>query len=280
MSLRQVLLAGAVLALAGCTPSGQHTAPGASAKHCSAPAPTTAAGYATLFGLLPTREWAAGDDGITVPFGRRSIWLFGDTFSARPRGFVHSTAIVQTGGCLHVSHAGDQVLPDDADTSAQVAGHTAVIHHIYWIETGHPIDATHMAITARAMRLVPHWDANQHKLVYGQWDFHDGGFDRTALVSVSTVRDLTFVRWTAEAHTPPPNPGSMLNCDAPAPAQPGHFCYARHVHPELRLSAGQVLVTTSQGWDDGRLHPFGDYRLIFTATPYTERRTTESSTRR
>lgn len=218
-----------------------------------------------MFARIPAGEWAAGDDGITVPFGPRSIWLFGDTFSARPQGFVHSTAIVQTGGCLHVSHAGAQLLPDDADTRVQIGGRPAIVHHIYWIETGYPIDATHVAIIARAMRLVPHWDAKQGKLVYGPWDFADGGFDRTALVSVSAAGDLTFVRWTAQAHTPPPDAGPMLDCEAPSPPVPGHFCYARHAHPELRLAGGQVLITTSQGWDDGRNHPVADYRLIFTA---------------
>lgn len=218
-----------------------------------------------MFARVPASQWAAGDGGITVPFGGRSIWLFGDTFSARPNGFVHSSAIVQDGGCLSVSHEGAQVLPDDPDTHTQVAGHAAVVHHIYWTESGRPVDATHVAITARAIRLVPHWDARQHRLVYGQWDFHDGGADRTALVAVSAAGDLTFAGWTAEARTPPLDPGPMLDCEAPAPPEPGHFCYARHAHPELPLAGGRVLVTTSQGWDDGRHHPFSDYRLIFSS---------------
>jgi hypothetical protein len=199
-----------------------------------------------MFARLPQTEWAAGDDGISIPFGKTSIWLFGDTMSARPQGFVHSTAIVQTDGCLHVSRAGAQLLPNDD------------AHHIYWIESARPVDRAHIAVIARAIVLTGTC----------LWCFHDGGFDRTALMSVSAGGDLTFLRWTAKAHTPPPDPGPLLDCEAPAPALPGHFCYARSVHSELRLAGGRVLVTTAQGWDDGRLHPFTDYRLIFTAEPH------------
>jgi hypothetical protein len=271
VTIRSALLLGVVLTLAGCAQlgaTGGRTArssprTGSADERCAAAAPSTPAGYAAMFSHIPADEWAGGDGGITVPFGPRSIWLFSDTFSARPHGFAHSTAIVQTGGCMHVSHAGGQILPDDADTRAQVSGHAAVIHHIYWIESGHVIDGTHIAITARAMKLVPHWDGKRRELVYGEWDFADGGFDRTALVSVSASGDLTFVRWTATVRAPAPNAGSMLDCEAPAPATPGHFCYARHIHPELRLAGGRLLVTTSQGWDDGKLHPFADYGLVF-----------------
>jgi hypothetical protein len=239
------------------------TARGDRPSRCAAPPPTTVAGYQTLFAGIPVEQWAAGDGAVTVPFGGTSIWLFGDTFSARPHGFVHSSAIVQTGGCLHVSHGGAQLLPDDPDTRASVSGHPAAIHHIYWIEGGHPIDATHLAVTARSMSLVPHWDPAKHEQVYGTWDFADGGFDRTALIAVSATDDLTFVRWTGKVATPPPDPGPMLDCEAPAAPKRGHFCYSVHTHPELRLTGGHVLVSTSQGWDDRRLHPFADYRPIF-----------------
>jgi hypothetical protein len=259
-------LAGAVLALAGYPPPNVASGPSRPppnvapvpsrrpanvasapdrppAKTCTAPAPTTPGGYAALFAHLPVAEWGAGDTGLTVPFGQRSVWLFGDTMSARPHGFVHSSAIVQTGGCLTVSHAGAQLLPND---DAQ---------HIYWIESARAVDPAHLAVVARSTVLSGTCP----------WCFHDGGVDRTALVSVSTGGDLTFVRWTSQARTPSPDPGPMLDCEAPAPPRPGHFCYARHVHPELLLAGGQVLVTTSQGWDDGRQHPFADYRLILSA---------------
>jgi hypothetical protein len=80
--------------------------------------------------------------------------------------------------------------------------------------------ATHLAVTARSMKLVPHWDAAKHRQVYGIWDFADGGFDRTALIAVSAAGDLAFVRWTGEAVTPPPDPGPMLDCEAPAARSP------------------------------------------------------------
>jgi hypothetical protein len=55
----------------------------------------------------------------------------------------------------------------------------------------------------------------------------------------------------------------MLACEAPAPAKPDHICYAEHAHPELRLSDGHVLDSTSQNWTDGAWHGWNAYRLIF-----------------
>ncbi len=217
-------------------PSGPFDAAG-----CTRPAPTTPAGYTRMFAALPVGQWGAADGGVSVPFYGKSVWLFGDTFEAHKDGLAHSTAIVQDRGCLHVSHAGAQLLPDDDPM------------HVYWMEGGQVIDRSHLAITGRSVVLNGS----------GVWDFADGGYDRTALVSVSAAGDLTFVRWIAKYINPPPNQGPMLDCEAPAPATPGHICYSEHAHPELRLSGGHILDSTSQNWTDSVWHGWNAYRLIF-----------------
>lgn len=198
---------------------------------CSKPAPASAKAYAALWASLDARQWGAADVSISVRTSHGIAWLYGDTLETGR--FQHSTAIVQTGGCLHVSHAGAQLLPNDD------------AHHIYWIESARVVPGG-LAVTARSIVLVGK----------GAWDFRDGGFARTALVTVSGG-DLTFQRWTAKLVRPALPAGPMYSYG------PHHFGYARHVHPEIRLADGHRLVTTCQNWDDGVMHPFADYRPIF-----------------
>jgi hypothetical protein len=204
-------------------------------KGCTKPAPTTTTGYAAMFAAVPTSQWGAGDLSISVPLGHRSVWLYGDTFSAGR--FVHSTAIVQTGGCLHVSHAGAQLLPNDD------------AHHIYWINTATAHGST-LTIQALAITLTGK----------GVWAFRYTGHIRTAQATVSPAGDVTFVRWTADRKSPMPSPSPVYRIDN----RPHHFGYARHTHPEAHLASGRMLVTICQGYDDGILHPFADSRPIFT----------------
>jgi hypothetical protein len=249
-----LLLATCFLALAGGSAHGHgaaHVAPTAAGLRapvaatnvggptCATRAPTTARGYAHLFAHLPTSQWGAADLSITVALRRRSVWLYGDTFEAHR--FAHSTAIVQTRGCLHVSHAGAQLLPNDDP------------HHIYWITSARAVDATRLAVIARSTVLTGTC----------LFCFRDGGFDRTALLAVSATGDVSFVRWTAKHVRPAPNSGPMIHIDN----QPHHFGYARHAHPEAQLASGRMLVTTCQNWDDGILHQFADYRPIFAELP-------------
>jgi hypothetical protein len=224
-----VLAGGAAVAVHAATDSH-------AASDCARHAPTTAAAYTRDFAKIPTSQWGGGDVAITVPTTGRDIWLFGDTLSTRPGGFVHSTAIIQTGSCLHVSSHGAQLLPN------------ADAHHIYWIESGRAVDAQTLTVTARAITLTGS----------GVWGFRDGGVDATALVHVTPAGDLTFIRWTGRKHTAAPNPGPLYSYG------PGHIGYARHTHPELRLADGRPLVTTCQNWDDGQPHPVTAYRPIFT----------------
>jgi hypothetical protein len=114
-------------------------------------APTTAAGFADLFAGLDPAQWGGADVAASVPLpDGRSVWLFGDTLSTYR--LVHSTAVVQTGGRLHVSRGGAQLLPDDD------------AHHIYWIVGGSVHDAEHLVITARSRRRVqPHRARRGHR---------------------------------------------------------------------------------------------------------------------
>ena len=82
--------------------------------HCSAPAPTTAAGYQAMFDAKDDATWAGGDQAATValPDGRE-LWLFGDTL--RGNRLVHNSLLLQRGGCLTAVPAKDEVIPTRAD---------------------------------------------------------------------------------------------------------------------------------------------------------------------
>lgn len=223
------------------TPSVSHTIHARVALRCATPAPTTVAGYARLFSGLPVSEWGAADGSMSVPLSDgRSVWLYGDTLSAGR--FVHSTAITQDRGCLHVSHQGAQLLPNDD------------AKHIYWV-LGATARGNSLLVRARAITLVG----------TGPWDFRDGGHTRTALTTVNATGDVTFVRWLRDVRSQAPNPGPMIDCEAPAASTPHHVCYSRHTHPEAHLAGGRVLITTCQNWDDGVFHPFAAYRPIFSS---------------
>jgi hypothetical protein len=201
---------------------------------CIKKAPTTTAGYTAMFAALPTALWGAADGAESLKVGARSVWFFGDTASTGR--FVHSTAITQAGGCLHVSHGGAQLLPNDNPS------------HIYWIESARAVSATRVDVTARTVTLTG----------TGGWDFADGGYDRTAVTSLNATGDLTFSRWGPKVASPVPNPGPMYVYG------PHHFGYGRHTHPELPLASHKMLVSTNQNWDDGHVHPYSAYRTLFT----------------
>ena len=231
----------AMFAVAGLVPgqaqaeTAAHRAPSASIvapTMCAAPTPTTAAGFQAMFATVDTREFGAADVGISVKVGGRSVWLWGDTFSEGR--FVHSTAITQDRGCLRVSHGGAQLLPND---DAQ---------HIYWIQS------------ATSDRSTPYGKPPSVVITgSGAWDFRDGGFSRTAVTHLDADGDLTFVRWGAPVVSPAPDPGPLYVLG------PHHYGYSVQTHPEFRLASGKTLVSMAQNWDDGVLHPFTDYRVLF-----------------
>jgi hypothetical protein len=199
-------------------------------------APATVSGYRAAFAALPAAQWMGGDVGVTVPLGSahgqvRTAWLFGDTMS-RYR-FVHSSAIVQTGGRFHVSMGGAQLLPNDDS------------RHIYWLEAGRSVRSGVLLLRARMITITD--PANP-------WGFKDTGLVRNAVVTVSAYGDLKFVRW-GQPYAEANRPGPMLLCPGQTTLYSGgHLCYSRHAHPELKLANGRTLVTTAQNWTDGTAH--------------------------
>jgi hypothetical protein len=203
---------------------------------CSTPAPTTATGYAAMFARVPTAEFGAADVGITVPLpDGRSVWLWGDTFS--DGRFVHSSAIVQDRGCLHVSRAGAQLLPDREPGRV-----------VHWIERARLVDHDTLAVEAEETELTSET----------AWGFRYTGWTSTALVDVDRAGDLTFRGWASRVLAPQADPGPMILLP-----EPGHFAYSVRAHPEARMASGLTLFSAAQNWDDGNVHPVADYRVMF-----------------
>lgn len=222
------------------TPVASHAAPAAPratlAPACRTAAPDTAHGYAAMFARVDPAQWGAADVSLSVPLADgRAVWLYGDTLSAY--GFVHSSAIVQDHGCLHVSQRGSQLLPNES------------ARRIYWIHDAHTVGRV-VAVRARLIALTG----------AGPWDFRDAGASRTFYASADAAGDLTIVKRGRLLRSPAPAPGPLYRIGGHA----HHLGYSRHAHPEARLASGRTLVTTCQNWDDGQRHPLAAYRPIFT----------------
>jgi hypothetical protein len=117
-----------------------------------------------MFAALAITVWGAADGSISVKVGATSVWLYGDTFSTGR--FVLSTAIAQDHGCLHVSHGGAQLLPNDNAT------------HIYWIKSAVAVSPTRVDVRARTVTLTG----------TRPWAFKNGGFDRAAVTQAECGR--------------------------------------------------------------------------------------------
>lgn len=223
------------------------------------PAPTTARGYARMFDQVPVAQWGGADIGIShrLPDGRR-IWLYGDTLSQN-NGFVHSTAITQTGGRLHVSRGGKQLIPnggkDPADPSREL---------ISWID-GVRQGPTKDTVIVSTMEMSVGAE--------GPWDFRKTreGQSREAVVRVEDDGDLRFVEWKGWHPTPTENNPHLT--DDFETVGPHHFSYGTVVH-DIRLEDGAQLTTRSQNYDDdfanhlnadGSLR-YKDWRPIFGKT--------------
>jgi hypothetical protein len=198
---------------------------------CVAPAPTTARGYTALWAKLPVAQWGGGDVSISVKLGTRTVWLYGDTLSTGR--FVHSSAIIQHGGCLHVSHGGAQLLPNMGTTW-------------YWVARASAYSPSSVKILAESV----------HRTGVGPWDFITGQ-SRYALASLNGAGDLTFTRWLTSSATTPKPTGTLIRVSA------GHVEYGQVVHRDIRLADGRYLLTTCQNWDDGRLHAPRAYAPLF-----------------
>jgi hypothetical protein len=213
-----------------------------------------------MFAHVPTAQWGGADVAISVRVDSMVVWLWGDTISAvrswQPYHgrYVHSTAITQQGGCLHVSHGGAQLLPDSPDGTW------------YWIASAAASGPHRMRITADRVR----------RSGAGYWGFKIVG-RRTATAVVDGEGDVTFRSWTGKpvpvqhivrkdgvyqpwsATVSEIASGRILVSDLPHAAH--RFSYAPSVHPELRLTGGRTLLTVCRSATP--LHAYADYRSLF-----------------
>lgn len=212
---------------------------------CNRPAPLTADGYTALWSSLDSHVWGGADVSVSARLADgRVLWLYGDTMSGadaqHPTGFVHSSAIVQSAGCLRVSSGGRALLPD-VDRN-----------HWYWIEDA-TVRGTSVTIRARLIaRTGP-----------GVWGFADSGFAAIFTAAVDATGDVRLTGRPVLQASAAPNPGAMLHVDG----RPHHFGYARVVHTDIPLADGRVLVTTCQNWDGPGATAWADYRPIFSSVP-------------
>ena len=195
------------------------------------PEPSTVRGWQKLWDQVPDSEWGGADVSYSVqmPDGRR-VWLYGDTFSGR-NGFVHSTAITQSGGRLHVSNKGKQLLPDEKPKGTRQT--------IYWITDAKAVGRNKLKIFATPTSVGK----------AGPWDFRQvGNKSRVAMATVDRRGNVNFDRWNGYVpiHRTSYDRGQDMKVD---PKNPRHFTYARTVHP-IKLANGKKLVTVCQNWDD------------------------------
>lgn len=233
--------------------------------------PTTVAGYEKMFDKVPVAQWGGGDVSIShkLPDGRR-VWLYGDTLS-KNNGFVHSTALVQTGSKLHVSQGGKQLLPnsgkDPADPKREL---------ISWID-GVKQGPTRNTLVVSSMQMSV-GKANA-------WDFRNTreGQSRQAIVKVDDTGNMKFVKWKGWAPTPTKNNPHLTNDFVTE--GPNHYTYGTITH-DIKLADGSKLTTRSQNWDnsfDDHMNSDGSFRYrdwapIFGKSTSTARRELRMST--
>lgn len=269
---RAALLAVTVLTLLAASAGRHrvtHVAPAAPAVHatpvsapgCTAPTPTTAAGYQAMFDTVPTSQWGGADVGLSVRVGGYNVWLWGDTISnvtSWPYNglngrMVHSSAITQRYGCLHVSQGGRELLPSQVDlTNYTDPAKAEPIEAWFWIKSAAAIDGTHFLVTAdHVQRTGP-----------GVWDFKVVG-QQTAHATILTTGDVVFDGWLP-GHVPvpvqnvvkkdgayPPWSDSVSEISngkilvTGLPHSTSHFSYSPFVHPETRMASGKTLLTVA-----------------------------------
>jgi len=212
------------------------SAPMVQTERCSKPAPDTAKGYQRAFANLDDREWGAADVGISVPLNDgRTVWLWGDTFSTGR--FVHSTAVVQDGGCLHVSNGGAQLLPNDGAK-------------YYWIEA---------AFRHGEENLI--WIAAEEtaKDPKAEWGFRYTGYNRLAVVWIDPTGDAVFQGWQGRIKAPQAAKLSDL-----VELRNGQIQYSHRLHSHVELASGKTLMSAARNWTDGKMHPLRSYLPVFT----------------
>lgn len=247
----------AAITLTGCNPELTPTQPAqpkaTSATLATAPAPsvapTTAAGFQAMFDKVSVNEWGGGDVSVSVKIADgRTIWLYGDTLS-KTNGMVNSSALVQTGGTLHVSDSGRQLLPE----AGTIDGRKGV----YWIETAKHLGDNRVQVTAAHMSIGT-TDA---------WDFKRAtAKSRTATLTVATSGDVRFDGWTgwvAEPRVDKTLLGEWQGVPADRAADKGAVFYRKNAHAQFKLDSGKVLHTICANRTDGSLADLKAYRPIF-----------------
>lgn len=211
------LVVSLILALAGLTLSAPGTA---EASHEQiTPAPTTVKGFQSMWDEVSPVVWGGGDVSLSVAMtDTRSVWLFGDTLSER-NGFVHSSAVVQDGGTLHVSDKGEQLLPNGKRGE------------FYWIEQAKRVDFKTLHVTA-----APMYSGGN-----GSWNFRRALLrSRVAEVTVSNDANLSFVKWVKYVKAPKQYSDLTGN--------ESHWTYETRAHKEFTLSGGKTLMTRNNNW--------------------------------
>lgn len=203
-------------------------------------------------------EWGAADMAISVKISDgRVVWLYGDTMS-KNNGFVNSSAIVQSGSLLHVSHQGAQVFPKGR--TEEFMGYKTV----YWIETARSTEDNKIIATVAETRIG----------TKSVWDFkREHNYSHEALLEVTASGDVNFVKWLSRVKPPKLN-NELITFDA---QNRNHFAYAKQEHKHFILASGETLLTYSQNWDNIPNNDFkrtatgeidwAAYRPIFTTKP-------------
>lgn len=226
------------------------------------PAPTSAKDFSLLWEKeVKPEEWGGADVSLSVKItDGRTAWLYGDTPSIN-NGFVNSSAIVQDGGNLHVSHGGKQLLPKGK------AKDSSGYHTVYWIEAARsaPDNGIIATVAETAIGGKSVWDFK--RVNPNSWE---------VLLKVTPTGDIDFVRWLKETAAPQLD-HTLITFDK---TNRHHFAYGKQEHQQFSLSSGKTLLTYSQNWDDVAIGEFkrkadgeidwNAYRPIFTETPLKE----------
>lgn len=240
----------AVLAVAGLISSPGAAAAATAPPRCTIKAPVTAAGYTAMFAHVNPTVWGAADTALTVHLSGRVLWLFSDTPRAKPggrfdiladwAGMTHSSAIMQTSGCLHVSPG--QVLPNDTRQGTY-----------YWIDSARAVSATQVVVNGYELRQGAPW-----------WSAHTGRF-RAGLVSIDPFGNVRFQRWLGYIKQPPLPPvvkdGGWLGnsvsyhgkviLDHILTPPTAEYTYSPQLHPGVGLASGKNLLSLAVGWAAG-----------------------------
>lgn len=212
-------------------------------------APTTATVFTEMFDQVSPTVWGGGDVSTSVRIADgRTVWLYGDTLSGK-HGMVNSTALVQTGGTLHVSHGGEQLLPRGGVQNGRKT--------VYWIETAQHAGDNKVSVTVAPMSIG----------TKSVWDFKRATVkSRTATLSVDEAGDVNFTgwgEWVAEPTVEKTLLGVAQGVPAGSAADKGAVHYRKNAHPQFTLEGGKTLKTICRNRTDGDMSDLKDYRPIF-----------------